>query len=220
MDNNQLLETVKPVFNYLVELRCRFDKGDNIPIKTLQNEVINKLDNVKEQIENLPGMHERKEHAMYALIALTDDVILFSQWRERSRWEPMEKRYYTKTLAGDEFFNRVDNNEIQNDPDLAEIYYISLALGFSRDEIKIRSYMELLYPRIKNRLHSNDGLLSPEAGIPYEVKESKLPPMFGFLSICIIVISFVILYFIGSKWLFNDASEFIHETSNLLSNGI
>lgn len=73
--------------------------------------------------------------AKYAMLALLDEIVLTSTWGLKSAWlaQPLQMQHFGSFNAGEEFYTRLDAIRGSNDPqkyDVAEIFYLSLALGF------------------------------------------------------------------------------------------
>jgi len=72
--------------------------------------------------------------ARYALTAFVDETISRTDWEGKNQWaqNPLSLEYFGDNVAGDEFFNKLADLRRQADakPDLLEVYYTCLALGF------------------------------------------------------------------------------------------
>lgn len=70
--------------------------------------------------------------ARFAVFAWIDETILSSAWEGKSRWlgEQLQRRYYNTADAGKLFFERL-NTLGPHQPDVREIYYLCLAMGFT-----------------------------------------------------------------------------------------
>ncbi|HUF55225.1 MAG TPA: type IVB secretion system protein IcmH/DotU [Thermohalobaculum sp.] len=76
----------------------------------------------------------RADAGAWAVAALLDDLVLNTPWGRQSIWpsRPLVATLYRDVDAGDRFFKRLDEleNAPNRDPDLLELMYVCLALGF------------------------------------------------------------------------------------------
>jgi type VI secretion system protein ImpK len=74
------------------------------------------------------------EETKYALIALMDETVLSVPGASRDYWisRPLQLDYFGDNLAGQEFFNKLQNLLLQPESkkDVLEVYYLCLSLGF------------------------------------------------------------------------------------------
>jgi type VI secretion system protein ImpK len=96
------------------------------------------------------------QEALYAMVALLDEVFLAFSWTGKERWENnlMEKQFFHTQVAGELLFRKIETLIQVNDPmqrDLAIIYLMTLALGFKgkyrgeEDEGRMNWYRHQLY---------------------------------------------------------------------------
>jgi type VI secretion system protein ImpK len=76
-----------------------------------------------------------RQHALYAMAALADEIFLELDWRGRAIWadQLLESDLFRSHRAGEELFRRVDTLLQSNDPvdmALAPVYLMVLSLGF------------------------------------------------------------------------------------------
>lgn len=74
------------------------------------------------------------DHACYALAALIDETVMTSSWSGRDAWmaNPLQLTLFGEHLAGEGFFERLQNLQEQGESALVplEIYFLCLQLGF------------------------------------------------------------------------------------------
>lgn len=97
-----------------------------------------RLDALFAQFERQAQSHEKAPEgirdAKYALCALADEIILAADSPVREAWErePMQLRHFGEHLAGEGFFQRLEN--LRLDPvrhvEVLEVYHACLLLGF------------------------------------------------------------------------------------------
>ncbi|MBW8309812.1 MAG: DotU family type IV/VI secretion system protein [Candidatus Paracaedibacteraceae bacterium] len=99
------------------------------------------------------------QDALYAMVALLDEIFLSFSWVGKERWERnlMEKQIFHTQIAGELVFRKIDDLLAGNDPvrnDVANIYMMILSLGFKgkyRDqdaENQVTWYRHELYKMI------------------------------------------------------------------------
>ena len=92
------------------------------------------LDQFETNARNLGKPPAAVSDAKYAFCALMDEIILSSEFAIREDWEraPLQLRLFGEHLAGERFFDKLDNLRI--DPvanvEVLEVFYTCLLLGF------------------------------------------------------------------------------------------
>ena len=106
--------------------------------------------------------------ARFALVAFIDEVVARSDWDYRSAWmeKPLQSEEFGTTAAGDQFFEPMaDGSEI--DPELAEIKFVILSLGFQGRYVESKSDLinarHALFKRFPRDAVASLAQLSPEA---------------------------------------------------------
>ena len=139
------------------------------------------------------------QKAKHAIVALIDETL---KWESR-----LERRYFDSMVAGDEFFDRLDemlkqSRNISKDSDfpydVLEVYYICLTLGFSGRYIGDTERLQEYIRKLQEVLDIRDaGELSPYGKRPSEEikkQRSKIPlslvyGIIGFNVLLIIIVS-------------------------------
>lgn len=94
-------------------------------------------------------------YAQYAVVALVDETVMASDWPGAEQWrrEPLQVHYYDNLLAGEQFFERLDELRSGADDDLLEIYFLCLCAGFKgrfRDEpAELQSRRRKLFQQLR-----------------------------------------------------------------------
>lgn len=77
---------------------------------------------------------EAVEQAKYALAAFIDETVINGDNNCREAWiaEPLQTQFFNDNLAGENFFKRLEAllPDMRKNLDVAEVYYLCLALGF------------------------------------------------------------------------------------------
>lgn len=70
--------------------------------------------------------------ARFAVFAWIDEVILSSNWQEKSKWqgEQLQRIHYQTTDGGEIFFDKLNQLQPQQ-TQVREVYYLCLSLGFT-----------------------------------------------------------------------------------------
>jgi|SRR5690606_26054825 len=77
---------------------------------------------------------EAVEQAKYALVAFMDETVINSENNCRETWiaEPLATTFFNDSLAGENFFKRLEAllPDLKRNLEVAEVFYFALALGF------------------------------------------------------------------------------------------
>ncbi len=217
MNKNVIIEKAQPVMEYIIDQRRKFETAEVMP-DVLRLELKKKLSDMETELLKFHQIHSRLDTIKYVLTALIDEIVIFSNWRYVDQWQinPLEMEIFGKNIAGERFFSLLEK-EGYSDPEMAELFYLCLCLGFKRDEKKYWEYKQRLYALIPNRLPEDERRLAPGAEETIQRKLNQLPPLIGLMVLVIVIFVSAILYGVASQWLWNDAADLIHNISRLVS---
>lgn len=107
------------------------------------------------------------EEALFAVLALADEVALSVEWPGRAQWprQLLQKRYFSVVNAGVAFYTKLDAlNALQMQ--VREVYFLCLCLGFAGRygyDRNQKALTDIKQENLKLLLQGEDGL-SSEAG--------------------------------------------------------
>jgi type VI secretion system protein ImpK len=121
--------------------------------------------------------------ARFAVCAWVDEALLNSPWEERNLWlkDQLQRRYYSTTDAGEEFFDRLNVLGLHQ-REVREVYYLCLAIGFTGrychpgDEYQLE---QIKTSNLKLLLGSSVGLPSLERTDLFPEAHPSSPPETG-----------------------------------------
>lgn len=217
---NLIIGSASPLLNYLTDLKRKLAKGEQLSPDVVKKDAKSLLADVENSLLKYPDFHTRLDLIKYVLTALIDEVIIFSSWEYNNDWQanPLEMELFGKSIAGERFFELLENDGYR-DPELAELFFVCLAIGFDRKIVRDKEMKKRLYALINNRLPEDERRLSPGAQEAIVKSGAKLPPMFGVAAIVTVLVVSVLVYTISSQLLWHDASKFIHHVSLALIKG-
>jgi type IV/VI secretion system ImpK/VasF family protein len=205
---------VRPVVELLLAIKNRIETGDNPDMKAVFDLLYEELETVQDAMDEMPGMQNHIRTIIYIVIALIDEELIFSKWKYKDMWRdrPMEMEVFGKSVAGENFFRLLKTHALDN-PVLAEIFYLCLALGFRKTDTRNAEYREILYEKLPGRLPDGDRVLSPGAEKAIPGENRTLPPLFGLMALLVVLVVSIGAYTMASQWLWNDAARVIHEVA-------
>jgi len=119
------------LFLIIIRMREAEDLGDPAALRKLINYY---LDLFQKNCLALKISQASIDETKYALIALMDETVLSVPGACRDYWmsRPLQLDHFGDNLAGQEFFNKLQNLLLQTDnkKDVLEVYYLCLSLGF------------------------------------------------------------------------------------------
>jgi len=210
---NGVIEAVQPVLDCLLKLRAQLSENRDISLNSARGRILDLMHEAEARLEKLPGMRARIETAKYITAALVDETLIFSKWRHAEEWkkESLEKEIFNTNVSGERFFELLEKEGLL-DPELAELFYTCLCLGFRRKRADTAEMKQKLYMMISSRLPDDERHLSPGARQAVRAPESRLPLLFGVWGTLIVIGLFFALYLTAGQWIWNDAAELIHTT--------
>ena len=119
------------LFLIIIRMREAEDLGDPAALRKLINYY---LELFQKNCATLKLTQASIDESEYALIALMDEAVLSVPGVCRDYWlsHPMQLDYFGDNIAGEEFYNKLQNLLLQTEgkKDVLEVYYLCLALGF------------------------------------------------------------------------------------------
>ncbi len=194
-----LAETCAPFFLYLATFRRNAETSD-LGVETLHEALQGGIDFVGTQCERDPRLSKMFERVWYALVVTADQVVLASSWPHRAGWSMklLESHYFKTFEGGKRFFQLVA--EVLEDtgadaPELAEVLFTCMALGFQGELIGERKELERRRRQLfeKARLPGALGsVLTPEAYGRNSPQNTLKLPAVGILSIVVVALGAVL----------------------------
>ena len=134
MRTETLTAACTPVLLSLATFR-RNAATTGLSIQAAQNTLRSELDKVRAHCQRDPRLAPLIERAFYPLVAAADQVVLSSNWPQRTAWSMslLETSYFGSAKGGSDFFRIVE--EIKREPtdeaaEIAELLFQCLAMGF------------------------------------------------------------------------------------------
>jgi len=219
-NENFIVKSALPLLEYLVSLKQKFERGEVLSPDVIRKDGKNLLAGVENELLKFPNFHSRLDLIKYVLTALIDEVIIFSPWQYAEEWQahPLEMELFGKSIAGEKFFELLENDGYR-DPELAELFFCCLAIGFDRKIVRDTEMKKRLYALINDRIPEDERRLSPGAEEAVILPNTNLPPLFGIIAITTVLVISVLVYTISSQLLWHEASKFIHNVSEFLTKG-
>jgi type VI secretion system protein ImpK len=151
--------------------------------------------------------------AQYAMVALADEIFLYTTWVGRESWREnlLEEKFFDSHRAGEEVFERIEKLLLDGDSlhaELGRIYLMVLALGFKGKyrseadaEETLAGYRRRLYRFVFN--HDPLALQGSEAVVPqaYEATlEEAVTTELPYLRPWLWAIVGTVLLWLGGSW--------------------
>jgi type VI secretion system protein ImpK len=119
------------LFLIIIRMREAEDLGDPASLRKLIGYF---LDLFEKNCGSIGMAPDSIAESKYAIVALMDETVLSVPGACRDYWisRPMQLDYFGDNIAGQEFYNKLQNLLLQpeNKKDVLEVYYLCLALGF------------------------------------------------------------------------------------------
>ncbi len=218
-------EVTKEVFNALAQIRRADERAQPMP-EMLYQRMRSFIDRGMRRAAELGYSQQDVQDIGYALVALTDELVMSKGGELRDYWLPrsLQLQLFNTNIAGEGFFNNLQN--LRHDPsrmEVLKVYYLCLLFGFQGQyrvrggEIELASIVEDVGAALTRAGMIGETALAPHAARPQENLggvRSHMPLVW--ISIASVVVAVGIyfgLYFhVGSKA--DDLVEHIESTSN------
>ena len=218
---NTIVAAAKPLIDYLLGFRYRLESGENMDSHTVRGDIIYRLGEMESSLRTNPSLHSKIEPIKYIMTGFADEVVLSSNWDRAKEWHDrlLEMELFKTSVVGERFFTLLED-EGYRDPDMAELFYTCIVLGFRgryrNQQEKINTVKQRLYALLPNRLPDDERRLTPGAENVMGGKQKNLPKMFGLSALVIVLIVSLFLYLVASQWMWSDIAEVINDVRKSL----
>ncbi|MEM6672381.1 MAG: DotU family type IV/VI secretion system protein [Planctomycetota bacterium] len=168
MRYDTLTEACAPVLMELATFR-RNAATTGLSLQALQNGLRSQLDRVRAECERDPRLAPMIARAFYSLVATADQVVLSSNWQQRTVWAMnlLETSYFGSAKGGTEFFRFAE--EIKREPtdeaaEIAELLFHCMAMGFQGELRGERRELESRRQELFDKARLGDGADRGEGG--------------------------------------------------------
>jgi type VI secretion system protein ImpK len=131
LDPKSLAGLSTDLFLLIIRMRLSADLGS---FETVYKGAVQLFSQFEEQCKLKNIDPEIAATAKYALAAFMDETILNCRWPFKERWadNPLQLEFFGTYLAGEIFYDKLDEirQRPETNPDLLEIYYLCMLLGF------------------------------------------------------------------------------------------
>jgi type VI secretion system protein ImpK len=221
-------EVTKEVFNALAQIRRADERSQPMP-EMLYQRMRSFVDRAMRRASELGFAQQDVQDIGYALVALTDEVVMSKGGELRDYWLPrsLQLQLFNTNVAGEGFFNNLQN--LRHDPsrmEVLKVYYLCLLFGFQGQyrvrggEIELASIVEEVGNTLSRAGMVGDTTLAPHAARPQENlggARSHMPLVL--ISIAAVVVSLGIYF--GLKWSVSsqadDLVEHIQQTNRAVA---
>lgn len=162
----------------------------------------------------------------YALAAFIDEVVMSSQWTDKSDWmaKTLQWQYFGEHRGGEGFFNRLAEIRQQGSEkvDLLELYYLCLELGFQG------MYRVFQTEKLTSLKHDIKLIIERYRGYPdlklstvgHETLFTDKKPKFARWKIAAMVFGFMLVVYIALTIAISSSASSTNDQLSQLSNSI
>lgn len=169
-------EVTKEVFNALAQIRRADERSQPMP-EMLYQRMRSFIDRAMRRASELGYSQQDVQDIGYALVALTDELVMSKGGELRDYWLPrsLQLQLFNTNVAGEEFFTKLQN--VRHDPsriEVLKVYYLCLLFGFQGryrvrgGEIELASIVEDVGSALTRAGIIGDAVLAPHAARPQE----------------------------------------------------
>ena len=207
-------EVTKEVFNALAQIRRADERSQPMP-EMLYQRMRSFVDRAMRRASEVGFGQKDVEDIGYALVALTDEVVMSKGGELRDYWLPrsLQLQIFNTNVAGEGFFTKLQ--EVRQDPsrmEVLEVYYLCLLFGFQGQyrvrggEIELASIVDEVGTALTRAGMVGDTTLAPHAARPQESLggvRSHLPLVW--ISIAAVLVSVGI--YVALQWSVSDQAD-------------
>jgi type IV/VI secretion system ImpK/VasF family protein len=213
-----LYDLCAKLFLYLATFNRRARHGDEMNLVTVRNELDAIFAEQSLNASRRPQLMPLYQEVEYALAVTADEILINSRWTHAREWEEgdnlLEFRKFHTRVAGVEFWERLRKVSDAR-PDVLEIYYCCLCLGFRGmvrgDAEGFRRERQNLYHRLAGRMTRDERRLFPRAYEYTVTRDFTKPAALKLVRLLIVAVGFGLVYLAGSHVAWNEAVQKILE---------
>ncbi|OKY76357.1 MAG: hypothetical protein BM485_03720 [Desulfobulbaceae bacterium DB1] len=219
--DNRIMNAARPVIDYLLGFRYRLEAGEQVDSHSLRADIVTRLAGMEASLQTVAALQPKLPTIKYIMTGFADEVILSSAWNRAKEWHErlLEMEFFRTSVVGERFYDLLEN-EGYRDPELAELFYTILALGFRgryrNQPEKVTGLKLRTYALLPNRLPDDERRLTPGAEHVIAGDTRYLPKLFGLSAIIAVLLVSFLIYFITSQWMWNDIAGVINDVSRSL----
>jgi type IV/VI secretion system ImpK/VasF family protein len=211
----KLYDYTSDLFLYLVTFRRRTRKNLPVAESEVRGQIRQLLAAAALRAEADPRTAPLWQRAHYALVVFADEVALDAEWPGAQAWGSalLEQEVFGTSVGGVRFFGLLE--EVRDgEPDLAEVFFLCLSLGFrgryAADAPELEAYRRKLVRAIPEQIPPDETKITP--GAYHAVHgEAKSSPVVNLVRVAIACAAFVLVYVIFSQVLFHMSVDSIHQ---------
>lgn len=223
-DSPRLVDGCAELFLFVTTLRRNASTAD-YDKDTVRKSLVRLIDVAESEVQRFPELRADWESAKYAVVALADEVALNTDWDGADTWELdlLEQHYFGQAMAGQEFFDRVEQIPPGNDQ-LAEVYFRCLALGFKgryRNRPEERHEMlQRLYRSLPNRLSSTNVPVSPNAMEHTLASDMTKIPIVSAARLVVLALGLIVLAYLAALMITHHQVDGFTEANGALQKSL
>ncbi|MFH1216389.1 MAG: DotU family type IV/VI secretion system protein [Pseudomonadota bacterium] len=218
---NRIMNAARPVIDYLLGFRYRLEAGEQIDTHSLRADIVTRLSGMEASLQTVAALQPKLQTIKYIMTGFADEVVLSSQWNRAKEWHErlLEMEFFRTSVVGERFYDLLEN-EGYRDPELAELFYTIMVLGFRgryrNQPEKVTGLKQRVYALLPNRLPDDERRLTPGAEHVIAGDTRYLPKLFGLSAIIAVLVVSFLVYFITSQWMWSDIAAVINDVSRSL----
>jgi type VI secretion system protein ImpK len=198
----RLADYCSDILKSVLKMRLANDFGDGT---SFRDQIKGQIRQMETNAQKGGFSSDQTDDAKYALIAFVDELIITSDWQGREDWiaNPLQMELYHRFDAGEVFFNKIEEFQIQpqKNKEVIEVYFICIGLGFKGkyaldSKENLESVANKIHSGLKPFLGDTGNVLSPSAisvGAGREAARSKLS--FWYFGLGAVILG-IIFYFV------------------------
>lgn len=217
-------EVTKEVFNALAQIRRADERSQPMP-EMLYQRMRSFVDRAMRRAAEVGFAQQDVQDIGYALVALTDEVVMSKGGELRDYWLPrsLQLQLFNTNVAGEGFFTNLQN--LRHDSsrmEVLKVYYLALLFGFQGQyrvrggEIELASITEEVGGILRSAGLIADAQLAPHAARPQENlggARSNLPLVIVAIAALVIAIGVVVGLNLSVSSQADDLVEHIEQVS-------
>jgi type VI secretion system protein ImpK len=128
---------VNPTFNYVLDLAERIERREPVDLKFERDRIRSELDDAEMSARSPqhPVKEEDFELAKRALVFWADDVLTMATVNDEQPWagQTLEREIYGERERAIRFYEDAEKRARRANPDVLEVFYLAMVLGFRGD---------------------------------------------------------------------------------------
>lgn len=212
----RLSDLCSNTFLYLTSFRRQASHG-SLSVAEAEQRLADVWREEEKRSESVPELYDLYKKARYLLVVTADEVMRTTEWAGAQTWPSQEAEQFGTSIGGERFFALMEDPTYRN-PELAEVFFQCLALGFqgmhAGDTAGLRDMRKRLRLGMEDVPRDRAEFLTPEVYEHTQGEDFTTMPVASTVRLLIILIGVVLTLGLLAKVTYSASVNGLIQSAN------